>query len=242
MMDILFEWMAEVCIKFKFQSETFYLAVNLVYRYLSIHQVTKDRLQLLGATSLFMAGKYEEIYPPTLKEYLSLCENAFTKSDLLAVETRILAAVDFKLAVPSSLKFLYRYSHIAGLGKKEHHFACLVLELSSVTGRISLTYKGSQLAAACVYLTMKVFSRTPEWPAKLVEASKLKLGEVQPCAKEVFLLIYRLFGQPSEEKAGRIDYFSEDMGYQAIRRKYSSTEYSEVGRIRFEWRAGLQQT
>jgi hypothetical protein len=242
MMDILFEWMAEVCIKFKFQSETFFLSVNLVYRYLSFHQVTRDRLQLLGATSLFMAGKYEEIYPPQLKDYLPLCENAFTKVDLLAVETKMLAAVDFKLAVPSALKFLHRYSHVAGLAKKEHHFACLVLELATVTSRIALLHKNSLLAAASVYLAIKVFSKSPEWPLKLAEAAKLKLAEVQPCAKEVFLLVFRLFGHPHDEKGTRFEPDPAELGYQAIKRKYAGPELSEVSRMRFEWRAGLQQT
>lgn len=240
MIDILFEWMAEVCLRYKFQTETFYLAVNLVYRYLSLNQVTRDKLQLLGATTLFMAGKYEEIYPPQLKEYLSLCENFYSKTEMLAVETKILAAVDFKLAVPTALKFLHRYSQLGGFTKTEHYFACFLLELAIVSSRIALSCRGSMLAAACVYLTIKVFSRSPEWPTKLEEGTALKIAEIQPIAKEVFILVFQFFGKASSSKDDVAVTTPEETGFQAIRRKYSTSEYCDVGRLRFEWKAGLR--
>ena len=38
--------------------ETLYLAVHLVDRYLEREQTTRSRLQLVGATALFLAAKY----------------------------------------------------------------------------------------------------------------------------------------------------------------------------------------
>jgi hypothetical protein len=241
MMDILFEWMAEVCLKFKFQTETFFLAVNLVHRYLSAHQCPREKLQLLGLTSLFMSGKYEEIYPPPMKEYLYLCENVYLKTEMIAMEAKILGSTDFRIATPTPLKFLHRYSHLAGFTKKEQYFSCFILELTAVSSRIALSYKGSLQAAACVYLTNKVFSKSPDWPPKLAEGTGLRLSEVQPCAKEVFLLLFRLFGQSSECSGGEIAHSFEDCNFNAIRRKYSTSEYYDVARIRFEWKSNLQQ-
>jgi G2/mitotic-specific cyclin-B, other len=36
-------------------------------------------LHLLGVSTLFLASKYEEIYPPELKDFLTVSENKFTK-------------------------------------------------------------------------------------------------------------------------------------------------------------------
>ena len=40
------------------------LSVNILDRYLSSNPIKKDKLQLLGATCLLIASKFEEIYPP----------------------------------------------------------------------------------------------------------------------------------------------------------------------------------
>jgi cyclin B len=41
-------------------------------------------------TSLLIATKYEEIYPPELKELLSVSENKFTRTEVLAMEMEML--------------------------------------------------------------------------------------------------------------------------------------------------------
>jgi hypothetical protein len=57
MREILVDWMQEVCLKFRLLTETYYLAVNLVDRFLSCHQMSRDKFQLLGISALFMAAK-----------------------------------------------------------------------------------------------------------------------------------------------------------------------------------------
>jgi cyclin B len=46
-------------------------------------------------TSLLIATKYEEIYPPELKDLLSVSENKFTKAEVLTMETKVLTTLDF---------------------------------------------------------------------------------------------------------------------------------------------------
>lgn len=45
-------------------SDTLFLAVSYLDRYLSLIPVTRTRLQLVGVTCLLLAAKYEEIYAP----------------------------------------------------------------------------------------------------------------------------------------------------------------------------------
>lgn len=87
--------MVSVHAKFKLWSETLYLAVNLIDRYLSLFVVPKTQVQLVGVSSLLIATKYEEIYPPTVKDFLYVTDNAYSKKEVLEMEQKILFALQF---------------------------------------------------------------------------------------------------------------------------------------------------
>ena len=44
----------------------------------------------MGITALHIAGKYEEIYPPELKNLLRVTDNAVTKEEIIKMEYQIL--------------------------------------------------------------------------------------------------------------------------------------------------------
>jgi hypothetical protein len=60
--------------KFKLMPETLFITVNLIDRFLSKYSIEKSQVQLVGVTSLLIATKYEEIYPPTLKDFIYITE------------------------------------------------------------------------------------------------------------------------------------------------------------------------
>lgn len=97
MRAILIDWLIDVHAKFKLLPETLYLTVNMVDRYLSKRPVTRSKLQLVGVSSLMIAAKYEEIYPPTLKDYVYITDNAYVKDEVLNMEAQILTALDFDI-------------------------------------------------------------------------------------------------------------------------------------------------
>lgn len=58
MRAILLDWLIEVCEVYKLHRETYYLAMDYIDRFLSIHlNVPKNQLQLIGITCLFIASK-----------------------------------------------------------------------------------------------------------------------------------------------------------------------------------------
>jgi len=61
-------WMDEVMSAFKFSDETSYLAVNIMDRYFANTEKTivASDIHLTGIVSMFIAAKYEEIYPMSL--------------------------------------------------------------------------------------------------------------------------------------------------------------------------------
>ena len=82
MRSILVDWLVEVHLKFKLVPETLYLTVNLIDRYLERAEVSRPRLQLVGVTALLLASKYEEIYPPELRDLVYICDRAYTRQDV----------------------------------------------------------------------------------------------------------------------------------------------------------------
>lgn len=59
MRAILLDWLIEVCEVYKLHRETYYLAMDYIDRFLSLHNepVPKNQLQLIGITCLFIASK-----------------------------------------------------------------------------------------------------------------------------------------------------------------------------------------
>ena len=70
-------------------------------------------MQLLGVAALLIATKYEEIYPPTIKDFIYISRNAFTKEEIVEMEMHILSTMEFKITETSSYRFLERYRKIA---------------------------------------------------------------------------------------------------------------------------------
>ena len=59
MRTILVDWLIEVQENFELFHETLYLAVKLVDLYLAQKEVKREYLQLVGATSMLIASKFE---------------------------------------------------------------------------------------------------------------------------------------------------------------------------------------
>ena len=89
----LVEWIIDVHRKFKLMPETLFVTIHLIDQFLSKQQIKKSQLHILGVTAILIATKYEEIYPPDLKELLVVSENKFTRSEVLRMERDILMAL-----------------------------------------------------------------------------------------------------------------------------------------------------
>ena len=61
MRSVLIDWVVQVHYRFSLLPETLFLCVNFIDRFLSCKIISMDRLQLVGATAMLIAAKYEEI-------------------------------------------------------------------------------------------------------------------------------------------------------------------------------------
>lgn len=118
----LVEWLIDVHRKFRLLSETLYITVNIIDRYLAKVPTKKTQLHLLGVGALLVACKYEEIYPPDLKDLLQVSENKFTKPEALKMESMILSALDFNLTAPTVYRFLERFRKLSNTASDDQVF------------------------------------------------------------------------------------------------------------------------
>lgn len=106
-------WLFRIHLKFRLWPETLYITVNLMDRYLSLYDMPAEKVYLLAIASLLIATKYEEIYPPTVKDFLKVTQNKFTREELMDLEQSILFSLDFAMLQTSSYRFVERYSKVA---------------------------------------------------------------------------------------------------------------------------------
>jgi cyclin B len=187
MRAILVDWLVDVCLKFDVLPHVLLMTVDLVDRYLEKKIVSRSRLQLVGVTALMIACKFEEVYPPMLKDYLTVCDNAYSKAELLQMETDILSQLKFELAQTSSYTFLCAYNECLQMNEVEFCFAQYLLENAAL--HVShLQYGNSLLAAASIFFVNKLFKREG-WPSKNREVTGYSEIELLKAAKDLFAFL-----------------------------------------------------
>lgn len=133
----LVDWLIQTHYNFKLLPETLFLAINIIDRYMSKHQIQKREVQLIALAALLTVTKYEEIYPPLLKDFVVIAENAYTSEEILDMEKKILFTLDFDLSLTSSYRFLERFSKLAKLDKICFFLAQYMLELGLLDSKMS---------------------------------------------------------------------------------------------------------
>ncbi|KAF3336418.1 putative cyclin-A3-1 [Carex littledalei] len=69
MRGVLIDWLADMAEEYNLVSNTLYLTVSYIDRFLSYNAIKTQRLQLLGATAILIALlKYEDKFPPNVDD------------------------------------------------------------------------------------------------------------------------------------------------------------------------------
>lgn len=160
----LIEWIIDVHRKFRLLPEALYVTVYIIDQYMSKQKIQKNQLHLLGVSTLWIASKYEEIYPPDLNEFLQVSENKFSRQQVLDMEKEILHKLNFMITVPSAYRFLQRYRRLSGAFNNDEVFfyAQYLMEISLLDATL-LRFKPSQLAAASLILSSRQLSKKNSW-------------------------------------------------------------------------------
>merc|ERR1719171_502487 len=188
MRAILIDWLVEVHMKYKLKTETLFLAVNLIDRFLEKKSITRKKLQLVGVCGMLIAAKYEEIYPPEVKDFVYITDKAYTREEILAMEITMLNTLEFHLTLPSPVAFLERFAKVNKCDEVQLNLARYAMELC-LTDMKMLRYCPSHLAASAIFLSNKLLRRHPAWPASLIKHTRYTENVIKSCAKEMCCLV-----------------------------------------------------
>ena len=172
--------------KFKLLPETLYVTLNIIDRYLAQIQVHRQKLQLVGVASMLIASKYEEIYPPEVRDFVYITDKAYNKEEIIAMEAEILRTLEYNITTPSQYRFLELYSKLANLSEADFTLTHYIIELSTVEYKM-LRYNPSLITASAIYLTNKIKKRETTWtPACAVKYTE---QDLKRCAKDLCVLL-----------------------------------------------------
>jgi len=190
MRKVIIDWLVEVHYHCELINDTLYLTINILDRYLSKVIVPKGKFQLVAITSMFIACKFEENYPPTASDFIFVCENAYSEDELFDMERYILATIEFKLLIPTPLFFLRRFTKAANFDYRGHSLCKYIMELSFLELDI-LKYIPSLIAASSLLLARKMLKIEPLWTKKLEQYTYYKEEELKECSFELNKILWK---------------------------------------------------
>ncbi|KAL8715371.1 MAG: hypothetical protein Q9220_000704 [cf. Caloplaca sp. 1 TL-2023] len=135
MRSVLMDWLVQVHHRFGLLPETLYLCVNYIDRFLSCKIVSLGKLQLVGATAIFVAAKYEEINCPSVQEIVYMVDGGYSVDEILKAERFMLSMLQFELGWPGPMSFLRRISKADDYDLETRTLAKYFLEITIMDER-----------------------------------------------------------------------------------------------------------
>lgn len=161
MRAVLMDWLVQVHHRFNLLPETLFLCVNYIDRFLSCKVVSLGKLQLVGATAIFIAAKYEEINCPSIQEIVYMVDNGYSVDEILKAERFMLTMLQFELGWPGPMSFLRRISKADDYDLETRTLAKYFLEVTVMDER----FIGSppSFAAAASHCLARLMLRKGGW-------------------------------------------------------------------------------
>jgi len=233
MRNLLIDWLIEVHLQFSLLQETLYLTVDIVDRFLQVKMATVStkQLQLVGITAMFIASKYEEMYPPEIGDFVYISDNTYTAGQIRRMEISMMEALEFNFGKPLALNFLRRNSKAGGVESDTHGLAKYVMELCLVEYKM-VHISPSLIAAASLAFAMRVLdpansSLKDLWTPTIAHYSAYRveaLYEVVAMIAEVVLATNKLIYASKEDASST----SGKKKLQSVAKKYSNKKFHKV--------------
>ncbi|XP_068444015.1 G2/mitotic-specific cyclin-B3 isoform X2 [Clinocottus analis] len=213
MRAILIDWLVEIQENFELYHETLYLAVKMADHYLAKTPVHRELLQLVGSTTMLIASKFEERSPPSVDDFLYICDDAYKREEIISMEANILQTLAFDINIPIPYRFLRRFAKCVSSGMDTLTLARFYLEMSLMEMELVST-RGSLLASSCLLLAL-VSKDLGGWSPVLQFHSGYRAEDLAPVVRT----LHRMLSAPPDDKL------------KAVRNKYSHKVFFEVATL-----------
>ncbi|XP_058607463.1 G2/mitotic-specific cyclin-B1-like isoform X2 [Onychostoma macrolepis] len=165
MRAVTIDWLMQVQREFKLQQETLFMTVSIIDSFLQNNPVPKKYLQLVCVTAMLLASKYEEMYPPTVGDFVFVSDDAYSCGDVRRMERIILKRLDYSLGRPIPTLFLQRACKVGQAGPRERELASFLMELAVLD--YDLVHVPPSLAAAAAFAASRRILGSGPWSASL---------------------------------------------------------------------------
>lgn len=153
---------------------------------------------------MVIACKYEEIYPPELRDFYYISNKAFSIQSILLMEDSILGRLNYDVYTVSPLIFLTRLFFISNDSfRKTFLLSKYLLELCLLE---TVFYKYSPLmqASSALFLSRRIFKIEPYWPSVLRFKANLTEGDIKKCSRDMCFILNKI--KSTQFKASLIKY------------------------------------
>lgn len=216
MRTTLVNWLVDAHRNFSLGLDSLHLAISVTDRYLQAKKsVDRNIFQLVGTAALLLACKIDEVYFPDIDDFVYICDNAFTKRQLLQMEVDIIRKLDFRMGWPISIYFLRRYSKIAQVKGDQYTLSKYILELALLEYSLAHVKPSIQAASACclaIAIINEVIDPARVWTPTLVYYTSYKYIDLKP-------IIYEFARMIANAETSKFD---------AIRLKYSTSKFGKI--------------
>ncbi len=211
MRAILIDWIIDVHKNYRLLPDTLFICVSIIDRYLSLREISRTKLQLLGTTALFISSKYEEVSYPPITEFSKVTDNAYTKEDILDMENEIMGLLNFDITYPSPFRFFEIISLNYNFSEVEFFYGSYLLESFLISPNCN-KYFPSIIALATVLLILKVKKYENYHDLYILVDSVESKKLLKECSTEIYCFSF---------KCKQFNLFS-------VMNKYSSSQYHGV--------------
>ena len=163
-----------------------------------------------------LASKYEEIYPPEVRDYVYICDNAYTRDEILMMEQTMLAKLEYRLSLPTVWCFMKRFckaaGHLVNQPDTFFHLISYLIELSMIQIRM-LQFTPSNLVAASIYFSNTLRAESECWTEQLQHHTGYTVPDLELCVDELRALLRDA---------------SKEQKYKAVFKKFSHKQFDSV--------------
>ncbi|KAG9041072.1 G2/mitotic-specific cyclin [Tulasnella sp. UAMH 9824] len=217
----LADWMMKAHSSFHLLPETYWLAMNLLDRFLSRRTIAIAKAQLLGSGCLLIASKFNEISPPSPKQWAAVCCNVFGENEIRVAERYVLKTLEYKISSPNPLDFLRRMNR-ADDYNIQLRTAAKYLSLIQCFRDQLLSIRPSLLAASAYWLA-RIALQKFEWTESHIYYSGYQEDQLIPHAN---LMVSYLLEPVTHEEFHRVSSTPKNLKTATAMREWASKNWT----------------